>query len=236
MEVLECIHHMNRSVFGVPAFTSFICAHVTDIIQGMYYNILFYDRFIIKRSYTIEVLYLLMRFLNVLLLFGICHATENEVRFNVFIYIFIFHKNCVRYSFKNVNMKLKFLKNYHTDYIYLLYTGKSCGSNLTRTVFNRNKPQSSTAGIFGYFYTYNIHITIFIHYTYYNILYYYRILYFFSDKIFHASENTRRFSFQTMRILYSQLQTIIYFTQQNICFLNNPNAIQTGSKKLTINP
>jgi hypothetical protein len=77
LEVLECLNHVNRSIYGLPVVVVFISGNIGEIIKTIYSHLLF------PRDYIIDDLYyfifiiigLLIRIANVLMLYGIGHFT-----------------------------------------------------------------------------------------------------------------------------------------------------------------
>ncbi|CAI6352765.1 unnamed protein product [Macrosiphum euphorbiae] len=79
LEVIECLHQVNRSIYGVPAIVGFIGANVAEIIFTIYGYLLFPRDYINDPYLVISFIWLLMRTVNVIVLYKIGDATEKEV-------------------------------------------------------------------------------------------------------------------------------------------------------------
>jgi len=78
-EVIECLHQVNRSIYGVPAIVGFIGANVAEIILIIYGHLLFPRDYIDDPHLVISFIALLMRKVNVIVLYTIGDSTEKEV-------------------------------------------------------------------------------------------------------------------------------------------------------------
>jgi len=78
LEVIECLDDINRSIYGLPAIWSFIGANVSQVVLILYYGFIF-PRSNTTGYVTYNIITILIRLFNVILLYGIGDATEKEV-------------------------------------------------------------------------------------------------------------------------------------------------------------
>jgi len=88
MEILECLNHVNRSIYGMPVIVVFITGNIGDIIILIYGDLIFPEDST-NDSYHIvlAVIELLLKIVNLIVLYGIGHFTEQEV-FNILLIIY----------------------------------------------------------------------------------------------------------------------------------------------------
>jgi len=90
LEVIECLHQVNRSIYGFPGIVAFIAANVADIILTIYGDLLFPRDYVDDSYLVVSVTWLLKRTVNVLTLYMIGDATEKEV---FILYYIIYYLN-----------------------------------------------------------------------------------------------------------------------------------------------
>ncbi|XP_022161300.1 uncharacterized protein LOC111027287 [Myzus persicae] len=79
LEVLECLHQDNTSIYGLPVIVVFIAGSVADIIGKLYNSILFPRDYITNPYLVIDIIGLLTKTVNLLVLYMIGDATEKEI-------------------------------------------------------------------------------------------------------------------------------------------------------------
>lgn len=81
LEVLECLNNINRSIFGLPAIVSYIAANVGVIFVQLFYKVIFIENYDTTNVtlVTIDNLTIIIRMINIILVYGIGHAMEKEV-------------------------------------------------------------------------------------------------------------------------------------------------------------
>jgi len=80
LEVLECLNHINRSIYGLPVIVAFIFGNICDIIKWTYNHLLFPRTYINDQYYfLLASIELLLKIANVIILYGVGHVTEKEV-------------------------------------------------------------------------------------------------------------------------------------------------------------
>jgi len=79
LEVIECLHQVNRSIYGVPVIVVFIGANFAEIILTIYMGLLFPRDYTNDPYLVFSFTRLLIRTVNVLILYLIGDATEKEV-------------------------------------------------------------------------------------------------------------------------------------------------------------
>jgi len=96
MEILECLNHVNRSIYGMPVIVTFIAGNIGEIILLIYDDLLFPEDSA-NNSYhvTVTVIELLLKIVNLIVLYGIGHFTEQEV-FNIILIIYL--NFCIFYT------------------------------------------------------------------------------------------------------------------------------------------
>ncbi|CAI6355245.1 unnamed protein product [Macrosiphum euphorbiae] len=119
LEVIECLHQVNRSIYGVPAIVGFIGANVAEIILIIYGYLLFPRDYINDPYLVISFIRLLMRIVNVILLYTIGDATEKEVnRMSL-----VLHQRSLIEKNPRIKRQIKFflLRRLHEHYHFELY-------------------------------------------------------------------------------------------------------------------
>ncbi|XP_022164773.1 uncharacterized protein LOC111029863, partial [Myzus persicae] len=79
LEVIECLHQVNRSIFGLPAIVDFIAGNVAGIIIKIYGFILFRRDFINDPYLVFSIIDILTKTVNILILYTIGDITEKEI-------------------------------------------------------------------------------------------------------------------------------------------------------------
>ncbi|XP_029346974.1 uncharacterized protein LOC115034385 [Acyrthosiphon pisum] len=79
LEVIECLHQVNKSIYGVPAIVVFIASNVADIIIIIYSKLLFPRDYSNDPYLVVAFMRLLTKTVNVLILYMIGDSTEKEV-------------------------------------------------------------------------------------------------------------------------------------------------------------
>ncbi|KAE9541034.1 hypothetical protein AGLY_004279 [Aphis glycines] len=80
MEIIECLNHVNRSIYGMPVIVGFIAGTIGDIIILLYSNLLFPEDSINDIYHIVlATIELLVKIANLIVLYGIGHFTEQEV-------------------------------------------------------------------------------------------------------------------------------------------------------------
>jgi len=92
MEILECLSHVNRSIYGIPAIVAFIAGNISDIILMIYSKLIFPEDLINDRYHIVlAVIELLLRITKLIVLYGIGQLTEQEVfKYNIIIIEFLY--------------------------------------------------------------------------------------------------------------------------------------------------
>lgn len=91
LEIVECLNHVNRSIYGLPVIVVFIAGNINEIIKTIYSDLLFPKNFINDRyNFVLTIIELLMRIANHIILYGTGHYTEQEVyKFNIMLLTFL---------------------------------------------------------------------------------------------------------------------------------------------------
>jgi len=99
LEVIECLNDINISIYGLPAIVSYIGANVGVIFVELFYKFIFSENYGVRDvgHVTIDIVTITVRTINIILLYGIGHATEKEV----FIYYLLFKSIVKLNSFFN---------------------------------------------------------------------------------------------------------------------------------------
>jgi len=84
LEVIECLHQVNRSIYGFPAIVVFIAANVGEIIITVYGDLLFPRDYHNDSYLAVSFIWLLTRTVNVLTLYMVGDATKKR-----FLYILL---------------------------------------------------------------------------------------------------------------------------------------------------
>jgi len=80
LEILECLHHVNRSIYGMPVIVVIIAGNIGHIIMSIYIKLLFPEDFMNDGYHIVlAIIDILLRIVNLIVLFGIGHFTEQEV-------------------------------------------------------------------------------------------------------------------------------------------------------------
>ncbi|XP_060862676.1 uncharacterized protein LOC132939498 [Metopolophium dirhodum] len=119
LEVIECLHQVNRSIYGVPAIVVFIAANVAENILCVYNNILFPRDYENDTFSVVTFIWMLTRTVNVLILFMIGDVTEKEVNRMSF----VFHQRSLIERNPRIKRQIKFflLRRLHEHYYFELY-------------------------------------------------------------------------------------------------------------------
>ncbi|CAI6356817.1 unnamed protein product [Macrosiphum euphorbiae] len=131
LEVIECLHQVNRSIYGVPAIVGFIGADVAEIIFTIYGHLLFPRAYINDPHLVFAFIALLMKTVNVIVLYTIGDATEKEVnRMSL-----VLHQRSLIEKNPRIKRQIKFflLRRLHEHYHFDLYG--MCHVNI-RQLFN----------------------------------------------------------------------------------------------------
>lgn len=80
LEIIECLNHLNKLIYGMPVIVVFIAGTIGDIIISIYSNLLFPEDYFNDRFHIVlNVIELLVGTANLILLYGIGHFTEQKV-------------------------------------------------------------------------------------------------------------------------------------------------------------
>ncbi|XP_029341143.1 uncharacterized protein LOC115033175 [Acyrthosiphon pisum] len=150
LEVIECLHHVNKSIYGVPAIVVFIASNVADIIMTIYGQLLFPRDYMNDSSLVFSSICLLTKIFNVLILYMIGDSTEKEVnRMSL-----VLHQRSVIEKNPRIKRQIKFflLRRKHEHYHFKLYgmchinirqlfglSSKAIGYLVTQILFKLNK-------------------------------------------------------------------------------------------------
>jgi len=86
LEVIECLNHINKSIYGLPAIVVFIAANIGQIIHILFRRLLF-PRIYMDYNYNIfTYISMLSSIVSFVLLYGIGHSTEKEVFYKISYY------------------------------------------------------------------------------------------------------------------------------------------------------
>ncbi|XP_029346151.1 uncharacterized protein LOC100574885 [Acyrthosiphon pisum] len=119
LEVIECLHQVNKSIYGVPAIAVFIAVNVADIIRIIYSDILFPRNYCIDPFFVFSFMFLLTRIVNILTLYMIGDSTEKEVnRMSL-----VLHQRFVIERNPRIKRQIKFflLRRLHEHYHFKVY-------------------------------------------------------------------------------------------------------------------
>ncbi|CAI6359623.1 unnamed protein product [Macrosiphum euphorbiae] len=119
LEVTECLHQVNRSIYGVPAIVSFIVGTAAEIILTIYCDFVFPRYFNNDPYLVVSFMWLSMRAVNILLLYKIGDATEKEVnRMSL-----VLHRRSLIEKNPRIKRQIKFflLRRLHEHYHFELY-------------------------------------------------------------------------------------------------------------------
>ncbi|XP_060860308.1 uncharacterized protein LOC132937504 [Metopolophium dirhodum] len=133
LEVIECLHQVNRSINGFPAIVVFIASNVTEIIVIIYGYLLFPRDYINDSYLVVSFIWttILTRTVNVLTLYMIADTTEIEVnRMSL-----VLHQRSEIERNPRIKRQIKYflLRRFYEHYNFKLYG--ICHINL-RQLFN----------------------------------------------------------------------------------------------------
>ncbi|XP_029341151.1 uncharacterized protein LOC115033180 [Acyrthosiphon pisum] len=150
LEVIECLHQVNKSIHGVPAIVVIIAVNVADIIRVTYANILFPRNYTNDPSSVFSIMFLLTRIVNILTLYINGDSTEKEVnRMSL-----VLHQRSVIEKNPRIKRQIKFflLRRLHEHYHFKLFgmyhinisqlfslSGKAIGYLVIQILFKLNK-------------------------------------------------------------------------------------------------
>ncbi|KAF0704079.1 Gustatory receptor [Aphis craccivora] len=136
MEILECLNHVNRSIYGMPVIVVFITGNIGDIIILIYGDLIFPEDST-NDSYHIvlAVIELLLKIVNLIVLYGIGHFTEQEInRISLVLHqLYVIERN------PRIKRQIKFfiLRRLHEHYRFEVYG--ICRINLRQLLILSNK-------------------------------------------------------------------------------------------------
>uniref|UniRef100_A0A2S2NCB2 Gustatory receptor n=1 Tax=Schizaphis graminum TaxID=13262 RepID=A0A2S2NCB2_SCHGA len=137
LEVLECLNHVNRSIYGLPVVVVFILGFVAEIINTIYSHMLFPRDYVINDFYYFlcVTIRLLIKIVNVLMLYRIGHFMEQEVIRTSFV---LQQRSLIERN-PRVKRQIKFfiLRRLHEYYRFELYG--ICQINLRQLLILVNK-------------------------------------------------------------------------------------------------
>ncbi|XP_022169719.1 uncharacterized protein LOC111033335 [Myzus persicae] len=119
LEVIECLHQVNRSIYGLPVIVVFIAGNVSDIIANIYTSVLFPRDYIVNPYLVFAFKDLLMKTANILILYMIGHTTEKEInRMSD-----VLHRRSVIERNPRIKRQIKFflLRRLHEHFHFELY-------------------------------------------------------------------------------------------------------------------
>ncbi|CAI6359288.1 unnamed protein product [Macrosiphum euphorbiae] len=119
LEVIECLHQVNRSVYGVPGFVVFIAGNVAEIIIIIYGHLLFPRNYINDNYLVFSFIVMLMKTVNILTIYMIGDATEKEVNQMSI----VLHRRSVIERNPRIKRQIKFflLRRLHEHYYFKVY-------------------------------------------------------------------------------------------------------------------
>jgi len=80
LKVIECLNDINRSIYGIPGILGFVSANVGDTIFVLYTRIIFAPTAQELRDvFVLNIITLITKLFNVILLYAVGHATKKEV-------------------------------------------------------------------------------------------------------------------------------------------------------------
>ncbi|XP_029341546.1 uncharacterized protein LOC107884716 [Acyrthosiphon pisum] len=119
LEVIECLHQVNRSIYGFPAIFVFIASEFAEIIVTVYEYLLFPRHYINKSSLVVFFIWMLTRTVNVLTVYMIGDSTEKEVnRMSL-----VLHQRSIIERNPRIKRQIKFflLRRLHEHYHFELF-------------------------------------------------------------------------------------------------------------------
>ncbi|XP_060847103.1 uncharacterized protein LOC132926717 [Rhopalosiphum padi] len=136
LEVLECLNHINRSIYGLPVIVAFIFGNICDIIKWTYNHLLFPRTYINDQYYfLLASIELLLKIANVIILYGVGHVTEKEINRMTL----VLHQRSVIERNPRIKRQIKIfiLRRFHEYYRFELYG--ICQINLRKLLILINK-------------------------------------------------------------------------------------------------
>lgn len=90
LELIECLNDINRTIYGLPGIVNFIAANVGTNLFVLFYKFIFSRNPIFEDIHLtfIDIITFISRSVNIILFYGIGHATTKEV-FIILMYIII---------------------------------------------------------------------------------------------------------------------------------------------------
>ncbi|CAH1724898.1 unnamed protein product [Aphis gossypii] len=80
LKIIECLNHVNRSIYGMPVIVGFIAGTIGEIIILLYNSLLFPEDSINDIYHIVLAsMGLLVKIANLIVLYGIGHFTEQEI-------------------------------------------------------------------------------------------------------------------------------------------------------------
>lgn len=77
---MESLDVINRSIFGAPVLINIILRNLSSIIYTLYHYVLFKGMFVkVDVHRFFPILDVVMRLLDIIILYYLCQTTENEV-------------------------------------------------------------------------------------------------------------------------------------------------------------
>ncbi|XP_060838879.1 uncharacterized protein LOC132920452 [Rhopalosiphum padi] len=150
LEVVECLKDINRSIYGISAVVSFIVSNICQIILTLYYHVIFSRNIYIEGEFLYAIISILTRLINIMVLYGIGHATEKEInRMSL-----VLHQRSIIENNPRIKRQIKFfiLRRLHEHYHFELYgicqinprqllilSNKALAYLLIQTLFKLNK-------------------------------------------------------------------------------------------------
>ncbi|XP_022176348.1 uncharacterized protein LOC111037854 [Myzus persicae] len=122
LEVIECLNDINRTIYGLPAIVSFIAANFGLHIFILFYKFLFTKNSTtegIKHTIILDILTIIIRAVNIILLYGIGQATVKEINWMSV----VLHQRSVIERNPRIKLQIKFfiLRRYYEHYHFVLY-------------------------------------------------------------------------------------------------------------------
>ncbi|XP_027845127.2 uncharacterized protein LOC114125603 [Aphis gossypii] len=96
LEIIECLNHVNRSIYGMPVIVGFIAGTIGEIITLLYSNLLFPEDSINDIYHIVLAsIGLLVKIANLIVLYGIGRVTEQEInRISLVLYqLYVIERN-----------------------------------------------------------------------------------------------------------------------------------------------
>ncbi|KAF0718170.1 Gustatory receptor, partial [Aphis craccivora] len=136
LEILECLHHVNRSIYGMPVIVVIIAGNIGHIIMSIYIKLLFPEDFMNDGYHIVlAIIDILLRIVNLIVLFGIGHFTEQEInRISLVLHqLYVIERN------PRIKRQIKFfiLRRLHEHYRFEVYG--ICRINLRQLLILSNK-------------------------------------------------------------------------------------------------